>query len=515
MRRQIQIGALGLLLLPLASAQDTGAAPKSGYAAASQDVIADLDASLAELAALREEIAGETLPLNARLNDLQAELLKVREEFQATTRLLDTRTLDLSNLKGEIKRREDQSAYLTGLLSEYTREFGTRLHRSEDERYAGVFEAAMLAPENKQLTSGEIDAAQLDLVRTSLDRIEQALGGTSFSGKALDERGTVRKGTFVLVGPVAFFATPGGEVSGAAEQRLNSAETTVIPFSDPADNAAVAKFVRSGAGDIPFDATMGKARKLEGTNDTLLEEIQKGGVVMYPIFGMAALALLLAVLKWLSMVMIRKPSKKKIDGLLDAVAQRDEELSVARARAIRGPVGRMLTAGAEHLREPRELIEEVMYEVVLKARLKLQGFLPFIAICAASAPLLGLLGTVTGIIKTFKMIMVFGSGDVKTLADGISEALITTKFGLIVAIPSLLLHAFLSRRARSIVGQMETSAVALLNQVAKTPMRPGKTLTPQVAPQAGAPDPTLVRDQVNAILSEMLTPIAAETQTGA
>jgi hypothetical protein len=94
--------------------------------------------------------------------------------------------------------------------------------------------------------------------------------------------------------------------------------------------------------------------------------------------------------------------------------------------------------------------------------------LPFIAICAASAPLLGLLGTVTGIISTFKLITVFGSGDVKTLSGGISEALITTEFGLIVAIPSLLLHAFLSRKARGVIGQMETAAVAFVNQVSKS-----------------------------------------------
>jgi CBS domain-containing protein len=123
----------------------------------------------------------------------------------------------------------------------------------------------------------------------------------------------------------------------------------------------------------------------------------------------------------------------------------------------------------EHLKEPAELIEEVMYETVLATRLKLQRFLPFIAISAASAPLLGLLGTVTGIINTFKLITVFGSGDVKTLSGGISEALITTEFGLIVAIPSLLLHAFLSRKARHIIDEMEKTAIAFNNQISRTP----------------------------------------------
>ena len=110
-----------------------------------------------------------------------------------------------------------------------------------------------------------------------------------------------------------------------------------------------------------------------------------------------------------------------------------------------------------------------MYEKVLSTRLKIQSMLPFVAMSATCAPLLGLLGTVTGIIRTFKLITVFGSGDAKTLSSGISEALITTEFGLIVAIPSLLLHAFLSRKARGVIDQMEKATVAFINQICKTP----------------------------------------------
>jgi len=113
----------------------------------------------------------------------------------------------------------------------------------------------------------------------------------------------------------------------------------------------------------------------------------------------------------------------------------------------------------------------VMYEKMLSAKMKLQSLLPFVAISASSAPLLGLLGTVTGIINTFKLITIFGSGDVKTLSGGISEALITTEFGLIVAIPSLLLHAFLSRKSRGMIDQMEKAAVSFMNQLSKTPYK--------------------------------------------
>jgi biopolymer transport protein ExbB len=190
--------------------------------------------------------------------------------------------------------------------------------------------------------------------------------------------------------------------------------------------------------------------------------------VMWPIFALAGAALLVVLAKWLSMAFVRRPSRKLVAQLLESVRGGDKKSAVEQAEAIGGPAGAMLQAGAEHLGEPRELVEEVMFEQVLATRLRLNGWLPFVAICATSAPLLGLLGTVTGIMNTFTLMTVYGTGDPKTLSSGISEALITTEYGLIVAIPSLMLHAFLSRRARGIVDDMEKAAVAFLNQVRKS-----------------------------------------------
>jgi len=178
-----------------------------------------------------------------------------------------------------------------------------------------------------------------------------------------------------------------------------------------------------------------------------------------------------AFFKWLTMVFIRTPSRKKITELLKAVAAHRETEALQTAKAIGGPVGRMLVTGVEHIKEPRELIEEVMYEHVLDTRLKLGRMLPFIALTSSSAPLLGLLGTVTGIMNTFTLMTVFGTGDIKTLSSGISEALITTEYGLYVAIPSLLMYAFLSRKAKTVIDEMEKAAVAFMNQISKTPFQ--------------------------------------------
>jgi biopolymer transport protein ExbB len=444
---------------------------EDAFVRAAGSVQGKLEAGIAELNRLREQAAEEKIPLSRKLSELESELVDVRLEYQQTTRLLDSRILDQSNLRTEIKSRQEEANYLSNLFGEYIRNFESRLHIAEIQRYRDRLETARLASENTALSEQEIHTAQVALLSVSLERLTDAIGGTSFNGTAVDPDGIVKSGTFVLVGPTAIFRSLDGQAVGAVEQRLGSLEPAIVPFADPADAGAASAVIAAGAGTLPFDPTLGNAHKIEQTEETLLEHIRKGGPVMVPIFALAGAALLVALFKWLGLFFIRTPSRKRLNALLDAVARHDRREAHDRAKAIGGPVGRMLTAGVEHLKEPRELIEEVMYEEVLTTRLKLERLLPFIAISAAAAPLLGLLGTVTGIISTFKLITIFGSGDVKTLSGGISEALITTEFGLIVAIPSLLIHALLSRKARGVVNQMEKAAVALINQISKTPYK--------------------------------------------
>jgi biopolymer transport protein ExbB len=432
-----------------------------------------LDESLAELSQLRAQLAEEKIPLSRKLNALEEELSGVRRDYQQLSRQLDSRTLDLGNLNAEIKSRRDEKSYVSNLLSEYLRNFESRLHISELQRYRSVMEAARLAPENKSLSDLELYYAQSTLVAASLERLHDALGGARFEGTAVDADGLVKDGAFVLLGPVAVFHSLDGKSSGTAEQRLGSLEPAVIGFQESPLTVAVEQIVRDGQGNFPFDPTLGNAHKMAETRESLWEHISRGGPVMVPIMCMAAAALLVALFKWYRLARVPSISATALRDLLAAVARSDRSTATTLAAAIGGPAGKMLTEGVHHMKEPRELVEEVMYEQILAARLDLNRLLPFIAISASSAPLLGLLGTVTGIMTTFKLITVFGSGDVKMLSGGISEALITTEYGLIVAIPSLLLHAFLSRKARGIIDGMEKAAIALLNQLSKTPFREG------------------------------------------
>jgi biopolymer transport protein ExbB len=426
----------------------------------------DLQSALAELAALRQTIAAEKIPLNEELRRLESRLSEVRTQYDGLSRAVDTGTLDLTNLEAEIKGREEEKRYLSNLLGEYVRNLETRVHISELQKYRAGFEAARAAEERDAVSPAEVNRVLALAVETSIDRLLDLGGGTRFEGSAVDADGKVRTGMFALVGPIALFRSADGGAVGFAEQRIGSLEPSLVPLPDPALTAEIAAIVASGVGQLPVDPSLGNARKIEETKETIVAHILKGGPVMIPILLMAFAALVVCLGKWAQISRVRTASPKEVDAVFAALDRGDLAKATARAEAIRGPVGEMLKSAVEHGSEPKELIEEIMFEKALQTRLQLQSFLPFIAMAASAAPLLGLLGTVTGMINTFKLITVFGSGDPKTLSSGISEALITTEYGLMVAIPSLLLYAYLSRRVKGVLDGMEKTAVAFLNRLA-------------------------------------------------
>lgn len=454
-----------LLLIPTALAEDAAGVGIEGSASKVQQ---DLESSMAELGRLRKQIAEEKLPLTRRLGKLETELIDVRERFRETGRDLDTQNLELTNLRTEISARHEEKIYLSDLLDEYLRSFETRIHLTEKQRYDESIEAARLAPESSEMSPKQVFEIQAGLVELSLDRLFEVLGGTKFPGEAVSEDGRVHEVDFVLVGPLAMYRAQDGSSAGVAEELLGSLEPNMIEMQLPEQTEQISRIVSSGTGEMPFDPTLGDARSIEATKDSWRDQIEKGGPLMYAILALAFFAFSVAVLKGIQIARVRRPSERGVKALLESVKKGDIVAAKKTAAKLKGPTGEMLQAGVEQIDEPKELVEEVMFERMLETRLRLQSYLPFIAVAAAASPLLGLLGTVNGIIETFRLMTVFGTGDAKTLSSGISVALITTKFGLIVAIPSLLLHAFLSRRARRLVDDMEKTAVSLLNRISPT-----------------------------------------------
>jgi len=429
---------------------------------------ADLRAALDELSALRQQIEAERLPLAQKLAELEQRVLDERAALQRAQREEANQMVLLGVLRSEVQGHSNEVRALESLFGEYRRTLETRLPIAELARYREALREAAAAAEAPDLAPADKLARQLQFVATTLQRLEAAVGGDRFPGQALSPAGVVVKGTFLQFGPGSYFLSEDGAVQGVVEQRLNSPEPNVAELP-PAYRAALRDLIAKGSGQLPVDPTVGNALRLQATRDPLAVHIAKGGPVMVPILALGAVALLIFTVKWLQVRRVRVATSTDLRAILAALEAGHRDVAERRARAIPGPVGEMLVGAVQHHREPKEYIEEVMYEKMLATRPRLERLVPFLALAAAAAPLLGLLGTVTGMINTFNMITVFGTGDPKTLAGGISEALITTEFGLIVAIPSLLLHAILSRKVKGVLASMEQTATAFINGLPDTP----------------------------------------------
>jgi len=130
-------------------------------------------------------------------------------------------------------------------------------------------------------------------------------------------------------------------------------------------------------------------------------------------------------------------------------------------------VARVIGAGLTCCHMPREEMENALQEAILREIPPMERFLSTLGMLAAIAPLLGLLGTVTGMINTFHVITLHGTGDPRMMSGGISEALVTTMLGLSVAIPMLMAHTWLNRAVDKNIGEMEEKAVTLVNMAHK------------------------------------------------
>ena len=129
------------------------------------------------------------------------------------------------------------------------------------------------------------------------------------------------------------------------------------------------------------------------------------------------------------------------------------------------PLGRVVVAGLNNARHGRDIMKESIQEAASEVIHEMERFLTTLGTIAAITPLLGLLGTVIGMIKVFTEIMIQGTGNASVLAGGISEALITTASGLAVAIPTLIFHRYFQRKVDSLVVEMEQQAVKLVEVV--------------------------------------------------
>ncbi len=422
----------------------------------------DLESALTVLSASQKKIADEKVPLSKRINELEARVIEKRQELSRLERSSDNQLVELNALKTQTKGLNEEKAYLNGLISEYAQLFETRIHITEVDTYQSAVRALQSASKNPDLSPGDFADAQVALLDASIDRLESLIGGKKFTSDALAPSGVLENGEVILMGPFAVFASSDTASAGLAQLQLGSPKPTVVDLG--AERTAVIRQLSdAGKGEFPVDPTMGNALKIAATQDNLIEHMKKGGPVMLPIVGLGLAAVLIALMKWLQLSSIKLATPADLQLILSQIRTDNAPKALKHIDTMKGYVGDVLKSAVENRNEKKEYLEEIMYEKMLSAKPALERWIPLIALTAATAPLLGLLGTVTGMINTFNMITVFGTGDPRMLSGGISEALITTKFGLVVAVPALICHAFVTRKVKGVLGSMEQISVGFIN----------------------------------------------------
>lgn len=195
----------------------------------------------------------------------------------------------------------------------------------------------------------------------------------------------------------------------------------------------------------------------------MFELVVAGGWLMLPIVLCSIIVLGICIEKYLAL----NPQKIAPQHLLAQVWGwlKNNQMNPSRLAELRStsPLGLILAAGLSNSRHGRDVMKESIEEAASKVIHDLERYLNPLGTIAAVAPLLGLLGTVIGMIKVFNEIMIAGTGNAGILAGGISEALITTAAGLTVAIPALIMHRYFVRRIDSIVVTLEQEAVKLVD----------------------------------------------------
>jgi biopolymer transport protein ExbB len=216
------------------------------------------------------------------------------------------------------------------------------------------------------------------------------------------------------------------------------------------EKAAIREAIQGG-NRLPVDASAGAFLLAPPRGQGFLHDIREGGLFIWPLLAIALVGTALVVER--SITLFRVP----ING--QQAVRNAGKLKTGRSAT---PAERVVHAVLKGQNASAEAMENRLEEAVLEQLPPLERSLQTIKILAAVSPLLGLLGTVSGIIQTFRVITAHGNGDPKLLSAGISEALVTTEIGLLVAIPLLLSHHFLQRRVKNVLVDMEYAGMSLI-----------------------------------------------------
>ncbi len=315
-------------------------------------------------------------------------------------------------------------------LIELTAAFGTTSRLATIEE----IEQLWIELQREMTESGKVARFKTTVTTADGDRIEQEV---------------VRVGTFNIVSDGKYLQyIP--ETGNLVELPRQPQGRFVSSTSDLA--AANAGYVKFG-----LDPSRGSILGLLVQAPSLRERIDQGGLIGYLILALGVLALIIA----LERIIILGLAGRKVNRQLKSKTPQEDN-----------PLGRVLMVADRYKDTDLETLELKMGEAILTEVPKLSRALLFLKIISVVAPLMGLLGTVTGMINTFQAITLFGTGDPKLMAGGISQALVTTVLGLTVAIPTVLLHTVVSGRSKRITHILDEQAAGIVAEHAEAAAKP-------------------------------------------
>ena len=400
-----------------------------------KQLTADIKQAQTQLSNTQAQIGRERAQLAQQINKAQSRVLELRDKTAAARRLADERTLGIEQIEARLSTWQEQGRFQERLVTGFLDKVG--------QRSAGEAKSADFADQLNRLQQF-VDAQQANLRPQWQTR------------QILLTDGKVAEGKLLALGPVQWFLQPGRALGGLATT-TDGVSSARLEFDRSATRGLLALHDK-GEGAITFDPTLTRVLKLAESRDTLWDQLVKGGLWVIPIVGFGLFATVIAVAK--GIYLYRLPT------LQPALAARVRSAFAAGPSALTALRSQLQGAQAELLgialgAQTQAHRDEQLYVCLLRWRHKLEHWLGSIALTASVSPLLGLIGTVSGMITTFKLMTVFGSSDANTVSAGISEAMITTKLGLVVAVPALIAHALMSRRVKNYFAELENLGVEL------------------------------------------------------
>ena len=418
----------------------------------------------ASLQQLLDQIRSGRVSDNAAFEKRETEFRQARDQQQAilarTQANIKREEARAARLEKSFSENELKLAELEGLLNERLGVFGELfgvVRQVAGETKAQIDESVISGELKERAaslgvlakTKGLPATEQLEYLWFTLQQEMTAQGEVKrFTGDVVNLDGSLRRAEILRIGPFTVLAD-GQFVRYAGNHRYaDLARQPPARFGDVADDAMDARLGEMVA--APVDPSRGSLLSLYVQLPSLRERIHQGGIIGYIILLLGVFGIGLGGER---IVRLTQTARKVKSQLGDGQVLGDTPPT---------PLSRVWAAYHAHQKADTETLELKLDDAILKEMPALEKHLTLLKLLSGVAPLLGLLGTVTGMVLTFDAIGVFGTGDPKTMAGGISQALVTTVLGLVVAIPILLLHAVAATRSRMIVQILEEQAVGMM-----------------------------------------------------